>query len=184
MTDTDNYKDIADVLRLAGHDNPETSVVKYQPYEMAVAIHELVDMFKATIDGSATEIVIPYGITTVWNNALRNLASLETVSMPDTLTTIRDGAFCYDTSLTALHFPPNLAQINSTAFQGCTNMRGYDFSRATIVPRLGNVNAFNQAFYDATAKIIVPDALYDDWIAAQNWSDSSIVSHIVKVSDV
>lgn len=32
-------------------------------------------------------------------------------------------------------------------------------------------------------KIVVPDALYDTWIAATNWSSSTIVSHIVKASE-
>lgn len=183
MTDTDNYKNIADSLRAADRKNPSTNSEKYSPNEMSTEIDKLVNLIKGTIDGSITSVTIPYGVTTIWNNALRNLVDLTEVRIPETVTIIKDGAFCYDTALRQLNFPPNLAQINATAFQGCTGMRIYSFFLAQQVPRLGNVNAFNNAFEDANAKIIVPDALYDDWIVAQNWSDSSIVSHIVKYSD-
>lgn len=46
---------------------------------------------------------------------------------------------------------------------------------------MAGINAFSGLASDY--KIIVPDALYDDWIAATNWSDASIVSHIMKQSD-
>ena len=65
-----------------------------------------------------------------------------------------------------------------TTFKGCTALEVVDFSQATAVPALANINAF--ANTNNTYKIVVPDALYNDWIAASNWSDSSIVGHIVK----
>ena len=54
-----------------------------------------------------------------------------------------------------------------------------NFSQATAVPTLSNVNAFNST--NATYKIVVPDALYSSWTTASNWS--SIASHIVKASE-
>lgn len=53
-----------------------------------------------------------------------------------------------------------------------------DFSQATAVPSLSSTNAFSNTnnYY----RIVVPNALYDQWIAATNWSDSSIVTHIEK----
>jgi hypothetical protein len=43
-----------------------------------------------------------------------------------------------------------------------------------------NTNAFNGI--NAIAKIIVPDALYDEWIAATNWAGYQ--SYIYKASEV
>lgn len=64
-------------------------------------------------------------------------------------------------------------------FYGCTNLEVVDFSEATAVPALSS----SWAFYDTnnTYKVVVPDALYNDWIAASNWS--ALSSHIVKVSE-
>ena len=47
------------------------------------------------------------------------------------------------------------------------------------VPTLTNVNSFSST--NDTYKIVVPDSLYDTWIAATNWA--SIASHIMKQSD-
>jgi hypothetical protein len=44
---------------------------------------------------------------------------------------------------------------------------------------LSNSNAFNSIASDC--KIVVPDALYDEWKAATNWS--TYASYIVKSSE-
>lgn len=64
------------------------------------------------------------------------------------------------------------------AFNGCTHLELVDFSEATAVPGLASTNAFQSTnnYY----RIVVPNALYDQWIAATNWSDPSIVTHIEK----
>lgn len=56
-----------------------------------------------------------------------------------------------------------------------------DFSDATAVPALSNTNAFSNT--NSTYKIVVPDALYDSWRAATNWSNANIKPHIVRKSD-
>ena len=64
-------------------------------------------------------------------------------------------------------------------FNGCTSLELVDFSEATAVPTLTNVNAF--ANTNETFKIVVPDALYSTWVAANKWS--TFASHIISKSD-
>ena len=58
----------------------------------------------------------------------------------------------------------------------------FDFHTHTQIPTLSNASAFNNT--PSSKKIVVPDALYDDWIAATNWSSTTnnIVGSIVKYS--
>jgi hypothetical protein len=58
-------------------------------------------------------------------------------------------------------------------------MAFYDFSHHTAVPTLANTNTFTGIPTDC--KIIVPDALYDEWVAATNWS--TYASYIIKKTD-
>lgn len=58
-------------------------------------------------------------------------------------------------------------------------MAFYDFSQYSAVPSLANTSAFISIPSDC--KIIVPDALYDEWKAATNWS--TYASKIIKKSD-
>ena len=62
---------------------------------------------------------------------------------------------------------------------GCNSLELVDMTGSTGVPWLENVDNF--ANTNNTYKIVVPDPLYDTWIAATNWA--SIASHIMKQSD-
>ena len=64
-------------------------------------------------------------------------------------------------------------------FNGCTSLELVDMTGSTGVPQLSNVNNFSDT--NDTYKIVVPDSLYDEWIAATNWA--SIATHIMKQSD-
>ena len=67
----------------------------------------------------------------------------------------------------------------SEMFNGCNALELVDMTGSTDVPQLENVNNFDDT--NDTYKIVVPDSLYDTWIAATNWA--SIASHIMKQSD-
>ena len=56
----------------------------------------------------------------------------------------------------------------------------YDFSSVTAVPVLSASNGLTTTSY--VSVIIVPDALYDEWIAATNWV--AYASKIKKASEV
>jgi hypothetical protein len=58
-------------------------------------------------------------------------------------------------------------------------MSYYDFRALTAVPTLVSGYAFTDIPSDC--KIVVPDALYDEWVAATNWS--SFASYIIKASE-
>ena len=70
-------------------------------------------------------------------------------------------------------------QWGTYMFYGCTSLEIIDMTGSTGVPTLSySVNFSNT---NNTYKIVVPDSLYDTWIAATNWA--SIASHIMKQSD-
>lgn len=90
-------------------------------------------------------------------------------------------------SLTSVTFVNNVNQASPSAaynnwYNGCTSMEFLDFTHNYIVPAL----KFNSAFtaFTQNYEIRVPQILYDSWTAATNWSDASIVGHIVAYPDV
>ena len=70
--------------------------------------------------------------------------------------------------------------IDDDAFKYCYALIKCDFSQATAVPALSNVNAFSNI--NKICKIVVPDNLYDQWVAATNWS--TYANYIYKASEV
>lgn len=73
----------------------------------------------------------------------------------------------------------NVSYVQDKAFMGNFFATLYNFSHCTSVPTLRSTLAFSSIPSDC--KIVVPDALYDEWIAATNWS--SYASYIVKASE-
>lgn len=64
------------------------------------------------------------------------------------------------------------------AFSGCTNLKLFDMRNVTKVPQIDD-NSFKDI--PSSCKIVVPDNLYDQFVAAQYWSNMS--DRIVKVSE-
>ena len=83
------------------------------------------------------------------------------------------------TSLKRIKMSASSYNWGTYMFNGCTSLELVDMTGSTGVPQLSNVNNF--ANTNDTYKIVVPDSLYDTWIAATNWA--SIASHIMKQSD-
>ena len=140
------------------------------------------------IDRSLTEYDIPEGVKRIGEYAFCYCRYLKRVTVPDSVTEICSNAFRY-TALTELELPigcttlasysmyqaasltsiklGDVKTIKNNAFEKCYACTLYDFSRCTTVPKLADTNAFGSI--NAEAKILVPAALYDEWIVATNW---------------
>jgi hypothetical protein len=104
---------------------------------------------------------------------------LRNIHLPESVTTINSYTFRADHALTRIVIPSSVETISNNAFYDCAGLRVVDFSKHEAIPTLSNTNAFTSISSDC--KIIVPDALYDTWIAATNWS--TYASYIIKKSE-
>ena len=129
---------------------------------------------------SLTSIVIPNSVTNIGSFAFLRCYSLTNVVIPNSVTSIDSYAFGNCSSLTNLIIPNSMTSIGSYAFNSCYSLINYDFSQHTGVPTLSSTDAFNSI--NGICKIIVPDSLYDEWIAASNWS--TYTKYIYKASEV
>lgn len=133
-----------------------------------------------------TRLVLPAGLASLGAYAFRNCKNIESdVIIPEAINNILGAVFYGCSKITRFEFKSTFTgsgnSIQPYAFYNCTNCLVYDFTAAEAVPALPNINAFNN--HNADLRIIVPDALYNDWIAATNWSNSNISEHIVKASE-
>ena len=118
---------------------------------------------------------------TIKGHAFYNCYSLSSVVLPNSVTSIGESAFEACSSLSSVVIPNSVTSINARAFASCSSIAYIDFRTHTSVPNLSNYTAVSTIASDA--KIVVPDALYDEWIAATNWSNSSVTKYIIKASE-
>lgn len=129
---------------------------------------------------SLASVTISAGVTSISNTMFQNCYSLASITIPDTVTSIGNNTFnsCY--SLANITIPSGIASVGDSSFSKCTSITKYDFTASTAVPTLSSTYAFTNI--NGICKIIVPDALYDTWIAATNWA--TYANYIYKASEV
>ena len=126
-----------------------------------------------------SKLVLPTGFESFGTNALQGSYGLCFISLPNTVSTINQSAFQECLGLQRITFKRILPLYNNI-FLSCRRIVEYDFSSLTNVPTLSNTNSFSGI--SPLCKIIVPDALYDTWIATTNWV--TYANYIYKASEV
>lgn len=125
-----------------------------------------------------SNIVIPNTITEIEDLVFDGCESITQITLSSNLTTIGAWSFLGCISLTTIVMPPSLNDIGSAAFGYNESMNVYDFSSHTSIPTIRD-DTFTEI--PDTCKIVVPDELYNSWIAATNWS--VYADNIISVTD-
>ena len=108
------------------------------------------------------------GATKIRNHALYNCTALTSITIPNSVTSIGILAFYNCIGLTCITIPNSVMSNNRYAFSNCYEIQTYDFTTHTSIPTLDTFVFDN---ISSTCQIKVPAALYDQWIAATNWSE-------------
>lgn len=124
-------------------------------------------------------VEVGIGVASIGSYAFQQCYSLASVVIPEGVTSIGSYAFSECGSLASIVIPQSVTSIGNNAFYYCKGMAIFDFSQCESVPTLGGSLVFSDVNTDC--KIVVPDSLYDSWVAATNWSYQA--SKIVKASE-
>lgn len=125
-------------------------------------------------------VKLPESATTIATSGFGHCENLKEINIPNNVQTLNAGTFYNDFNLENIKLPAGITTIKSTVFIGCSGVKIFDFSSVLSIPTLENINAFN--YINHNCKIVVPDALYDEWIVATNWANYA--DYIYKASEV
>lgn len=107
--------------------------------------------------------------TSIESEAFYDCCRLGDVVLGEKIVKIPISAFTNCVSMRKFVALGNITQIGRYALKGCTNCWEYDFTKCTQVPTLEDTTVFSGI--NKLAKIKVPASLYEQWIAATNWSN-------------
>lgn len=131
------------------------------------------------------KLIVPDSVINV-NTWLQNTPFLTYVELPTSLTSIPANFMSLNATVSGegatiqrLKIPSSVTTVEASAFYVRKGILVFDFSDCTAVPTLTKVDAFS--YTNDYAVIIVPDSLYDEWIAATNWA--TYATKIVKASE-
>lgn len=85
---------------------------------------------------SIESVVIPEGVTTIGYASFKGCESLRAVSLPSTLREIGPASFADCMSLRVINLPPSLEVISVGAFEGCVSLREIELPRG--IKSIGN----------------------------------------------
>ena len=111
-----------------------------------------------------TNLVIPYGVTSIGDYAFEGFSSLTSVTIPNSVTSIGENAFEGCSGLTSVTIPNSVTSIGENAFEGCSGLTSVTIPNSVI-------SIGENAFYNCTGltKVIVPNIA--TWCKI-NFSDS------------
>ena len=77
---------------------------------------------KAFAPAGLTEYTIPDSVTSIGDGAFYDCSKLTSINIPDSVTSIDSYAFCDCSSLTSITIPNNVTSIGSDAFMNCSSL--------------------------------------------------------------
>lgn len=115
-------------------------------------------------------IAMPNKLASIGKYAFRYCYALPNIVLPESFTSLGHGAFIHCRGLSFVAVLGGLSSFgDGPNFQYCYGVGFYDFTKYSAVPTLGSTSVFYKMPDDCEFR--VPAALYDEWIAAEIWSE-------------
>lgn len=129
--------------------------------------------------GCLRRLTLPYTLSTIGTYLCAYAYALARVTLPTQISAMPTYTFRNAGSMTYVKIPAAFTSIGNYAFNQCYSLMVVDFRDHDAVSTITNSNAFTNT--SSNCKFVVPDDLYDTWIATSVWS--GMASKIVKASE-
>ena len=112
---------------------------------------------------------IPNTVTSIGDGAFSGCASLTSVTIPDSVTSISDGAFSGCSSLTSITIPDSVPSIGDRAFSGCTSL-----TSITIPKNVSSIGNYAFEDCDSLANVYFEETTTPDFCRNSFYRDSGV----------
>lgn len=102
--------------------------------------------------GAGTEYTIPNTVTSIDEGAFSDFSDLISVTLPSSLCTIGDYAFSNCHSLTSITIPDGVTEIGNYAFKGCSSL-----TSIVLPPSVTNIGDYAFSGCESLVSVVVPE---------------------------
>ena len=120
------------------------------------------------LNNEITDFTLPNTITTIRDGMFYGCTNLKNIIIPEGVTSIGRSSFYLCEGLTKVKIPSSVTSIGTYAFGNCGNIIEYDFSDWTSIPTLTNTNTFQGINSSCIMK--VPSNLINSLKTDSYWS--------------
>ncbi|MCD7774128.1 MAG: leucine-rich repeat domain-containing protein [Clostridiales bacterium] len=151
--DGEDFESYNEIDGYSTDDETPATVVEI-PSEIEDAAVTVISASAFAWNGTVEEFIIPDTVTTIEDGAFYNCTALKVVVIPDSVTYIGDSAFQNCTSLEYVIIGDGVITVGDVAFKGCSSLVAVGLGSS--VQTIGN-----GAFYDCTAltEIFIPSSV-------------------------
>lgn len=148
------------------------NIVSYSGKDSTVVIPSKIDgipvksigyysMSRGSYNETIESVIIPEGITTISTNAFRSCYNLKSISLPKSLQKLGSDSFYQCRSLETITIPPNVDIIGDNAFTGCESLE-----KVTISSGVGSIGEASFINCTALIEVTIPDSITSIGISA------------------
>ena len=112
------------------------------------------------------------------SDVFRDCSSLANIEFNDKLQTVGNGAFQGCSALTSVTFPASLQVISDYAFAGCESIETIDFSKCTVLEKIGS-SAFAKTWSGGATKVesvVIPNSVKN--LGHSVFKSSEMLKHV------
>ena len=143
-------------------------------YDSRDNCNAIIETASNTLVAGCKNTIIPNSVTSIGDGAFAGCRSLTSVTIPNSVTSIGNDAFYYCTGLTSVTIPNSVTSIGNQAFYGCSGLTSVT-CEAVNPPALGNA-VFDQV--DKSIPLYVPAESITAYQTAADWNEFTNIQAI------
>ena len=109
---------------------------------------------KYTYCSNLQSVTIPNSVTSIGNDAFRNCSSLQSLTIPNSVTSIGNYAFAWCENLQSVTIPNSVTSIGDHAFAGCSRLQS-----VTIPESVTSIADYAFAYCSILQSVIIPNSV-------------------------
>ncbi len=162
------------------NDDGTIAITGYSGTETALEIPATIDGYVVSaISNHAFEanwnlvsVTMPNGLTSVGEGAFMDCGSLESVTIPETVSEIQRAAFASCSALTSITLPESVSAVMEEAFTGCSSLSSLTVANASLeYDRWGLIEGAEPL---NTTIICSPDSVIAAWAADNSFATQAL----------